>query len=231
MRITLSDLNTKDLATLVQRTITASDSGKYAVISNHPLLSELKTIYTEYDAVYTKSTFSGKGNDVANADRDRDISFRALKNFLNGYRKMPSLSNYQFAEDLYQIFKLYDLSLDKMSYSSQTAQMKKLIEDLEKPENIQKLNVLSLFPSFNEMKSKQDTFEQIFAEQAGANANLRNMKSASSIRKDLEKALRSYLNFITVMKDITGWELLYADINELVKAAKNSTAADHDEKK
>lgn len=230
MRITLSDLNTKDLATLVQRTITASDSGKYAVISNHPLFSELKTIYTEYDAVYTKSTFSGKGNDVLSADRDRDISFRALKNFLNGYRKMTLLSNYQLAEDLYQIFKLYDLSLDKMSYSSQTAQMKKLIEDLEKPENIQKLNVLSLFPSFNEMKSKQDTFEQIFAEQAGANANLRNMKSASSIRKDLEKALRSYLNFITVMKDITGWELLYADINELVKAAKNSSVADHEKK-
>lgn len=230
MRITLSDLNTKDLATLVQRMITASDSGKYAVISNHPLLSELKTVYTEYDAVYTKSTYSGKGNDVASADRDRDISFRALKNFLNGYRKMPSLSNYQFAEDLYQIFKLYDLSLDKMSYSSQTAQMKKLIEDLEKPENIQKLNALSLFPSFNEMKSKQDAFEQIFAEQAGANASLRNMKSASSTRKDLEKALRSYLNFITVMKEVTGWELLYADINELVKAAKNSTAADHEKK-
>ncbi|SEM30843.1 hypothetical protein SAMN05421856_102318 [Chryseobacterium taichungense] len=230
MRITLSDLNTKDLATLVQRTITTSDLGKYAVISNHPLLSELKKVYTEYDAVYTKSTYSGKGTDVASADRDRDVSFRALKNFLDGYRKMPSLSNYQFAEDLYQIFKLYDLSLDKMSYSSQTAQMKKLIEDLEKPENIQKLNALSLLPAFNEMKSKQDVFEQIFAEQAGANANLRNMKSASSIRKDLEKALRSYINFITVMKDVTGWELFYADINELVKAAKNSTVADHEKK-
>ncbi|WP_374459321.1 DUF6261 family protein [Chryseobacterium taeanense] len=230
MKITLSDLNTKDLATLVQRSITASDSGKYAVISNHPLLSELKTIYTEYDAVYTKSTYSGKGNDVASADRDRDISFRALKNFLNGYRKMPSLSNYQFAEDLYQIFKLYDLSLDKMSYSSQTAQIKKLIEDLEKPENTQKLDALSLFPAFDDMKSKQNAFEQIFAEQAGANANLRNMKSASSIRKDLEKALRSYLNFITVMKDITGWELLYADINEVVKAAKNSKAAKEEKK-
>ncbi|WP_312902367.1 DUF6261 family protein [Chryseobacterium taichungense] len=230
MRITLSDLNTKDLATLVQRTITTSDLGKYAVISNHPLLSELKKVYTEYDAVYTKSTYSGKGTDVASADRDRDVSFRALKNFLDGYRKMPSLSNYQFAEDLYQIFKLYDLSLDKMSYSSQTAQMKKLIEDLEKPENIQKLNALSLLPAFNEMTSKQHVFEQIFAEQAGANANLRNMKSASSIRKDLEKALRSYINFITVMKDVTGWELLYADINELVKAAKNSTVADHEKK-
>jgi len=76
-----------------------------------------------------------------------------------------------------------------MSYSSQTARLKKLVEDLEKPENIQKLNTLSLFPTFEDMKSKQNSFEQIFAGQAEANANLRNMKSASAIRRDLEKTL------------------------------------------
>lgn len=230
MKITLSKLNTKDLATLAQRIITVSDSGKYAVISNHPLLSEVKTMYADYDTVYTKSTFSGKGSDVVSADRDRDTSFITLKNFLNGYRKMVSLSNYQLAEDLYRIFKLYNLRLYKMSYSSQTAQMKKLIEELEQPENTQKLNTLSLFPAFNDMKAKQNAFEQIFAEQAGANANLRQMKSASAIRRDLEKTLKSYFALITAMKKVADWELLYADINELVKAAKNSTVADHEKK-
>lgn len=222
MKITLSELSTKDLATLAQRTIATSDSGKYAVISGHPLLSQLKISYAEYDAVYTKSTFSGKGNDVAHADRERDISFRALKNFLHAYSKMPSLAHYNIAEELFRIFTLYDLNLDKLSYSSQTAQMKKLIEDLEKPENLQKLNILSLFPAFNEMKSLQNTFEQIFSEQAEANAKLRQMKSASAIRKDLEKILKSFLSFITAMKAVPDWHLLYADINELVKAAKNN---------
>lgn len=230
MKITLAKLSTKDLATLAQRIIVASDSGKYDIISGHPLLSEVKTIYADYDVVYTKSTFSGKGNDVARADRDRDISFRAFKNYVNACRKMPLLPNYQLAEELFQIFLRYDLSLDKMSYSSQTARMKKLVEDLEKPENIQKLNTLSLFPTFDDMKSKQNFFEQIFAGQAEANANLRNMKSASAIRRDLEKTLKSYLNLISAMKEITGWELLYAEINELVKAAKNSTIADHEKK-
>ena len=203
---------------------------KYDIISGHPLLSEVKTIYADYDVVYTKSTFSGKGNDVARADRDRDISFRAFKNYVNACRKMPLLPNYQLAEELFQIFLRYDLSLDKMSYSSQTARMKKLVEDLEKPENIQKLNTLSLFPTFDDMKAKQNAFEQIFAGQAEANANLRNMKSASAIRRDLEKTLKSYLNLISAMKEITGWELLYAEINELVKAAKNSTITDHEKK-
>jgi len=49
------------------------------------------------------------------------------------------------------------------------------------------------------------------------------MKSASAIRKDLEQTLKTYINFITAMKDIPGWEVFYADINEFVKAAKNSS--------
>ena len=112
--------------------------------------------------------------------------------------------------------------MDRLSYSSQTAQMKKLVETLELPENAQKITTLSLTAAFAEMKTKHETFETLFAEQAEANADLRNMTSASAIRRNLEQTLRSYLNLITAMKEVPGWELLYADINELVKAASNS---------
>ena len=220
MKITLSKLSTKDLATLSQRIINSSESGNFPVISNHPLLTEFKTKYADYDEVYTKQIYSGKGVNVAEADKERDHVFRNLKNYLNSYRKMILLPNYQFAVDVFEIFKAYNLNLDKLSYSSQTAQMKKLIEELETSENIQKLNALLLLPSFNEMKSKHEAFELIFAEQAGANADLRQMKSASAIRRDLEKTLKSFLSLITAMKDIPDWKLLYADSNELVKAAK-----------
>lgn len=223
MKITLSKLSTKDLATLSQRIINSSESGNFPVISDHPLLTDLKTMFADYDEVYTKQIYSGKGVNVAEADRERDNAFRVLKNFLNGYRKMTTLSNYQFAEDAFQIFRLYGIDVDKESYSRQTAQMKKLIEDLEKPENIQKLHALSLTTAFNDMKSKHEAFEIIFAEQAVANANLRLMKSATAIRRDLEKTIKSFLSLITAMKDIQDWKLLYADLNELVKAAKNST--------
>jgi len=225
MKITLSTLSTKDLATFTQRLINTSTSGNYSVINNHPLINDIKSKYADYDAVYTKQTFSGKGRDVNSADRERDSAFINLKSYLSSYRKMSSLPNHQYAEDLYQIFKMHGLDLDRMSYSSQTAQMKKLIETLQTTENIQKITALSLHTAFSEMKSKQNAFESIFAEQAGANAELRQMNSASSIRRDLEKTLKSFLSLITAMKDVPDWQLLYFDTNELVKAAKNSTTA------
>ncbi|SDF51452.1 DUF6261 family protein [Epilithonimonas hungarica] len=178
MKITLRRLSTKDLATLTHRTINTSESGNYPVIDGHPLLVELKLKYADYDAVYTKMTFSRKGNDVANSDNERDLAFTTLKAFLNSYRKMVTLPSYQSAEDLYQIFKQFGLNLDRMSYSSQTAQMKKLIEELEKAENFQKIKDLKLTAAFDDMKDRQADFEKIFAVQAGANADLRNQKNS-----------------------------------------------------
>lgn len=72
------------------------------------------------------------------------------------------------------------------------------------------------------MKTRHEDFEVQFADQAEANADLRQMTSASAIRKDLEKNLKTYLGLLTAMKEVPGWQLLYSDTNELVKAAKNS---------
>lgn len=180
--------------------------------------------------MYTKQIYSGKGSEVATADHERDVAYTNLKAFLNGYRQLPSAPNHQLAEDIFGIFKTFGLNLDRLSYSSQTAQMKKLIEELEIPANRQKIAVLSLDAAFTEMKTKHEAFETLFADQAEANADLRQMTSASAIRKDLEKNLKSYINLLTAMKDVPDWELLYSDTNELVKAAKNSEVKTKEEK-
>ncbi|WP_294297302.1 DUF6261 family protein [uncultured Chryseobacterium sp.] len=230
MKITLARLSTKDLATLAQRIISNAQSGKYPAVTNHPLISALQNSYTEYDQVYAKQVYSGKGKEVAMADHERDVAYSNLKSFLNGYRKLPSASNHQAAEELYTVFKNFGLDLDRLSYSSQTAQMGKLIGELETAENAQRMMLLSLTAAFAEMKAKHENFELVFAEQAEANADLRQMTSATAIRKDLEKKLKSYLSLLTAMKGVTGWELVYSDTNELLKAAKNSVLGKKDEK-
>lgn len=225
MKITLQKLSTKDLATLAQRIINSSKNGNYTVVENHELLIAIEEQYNVYDKVYAKLAFSCKGHTVAEADRTRDYLFSGMKQFLKGYEKLPSLDNYQIAIDVLSIFKIHGLDLDKLSYSAETAQMKKLIEELEKPETLNKLSTLNLETIFNQLKTAQTDFEAIYAEQAEANADLRQLPSASAIRKNLEAALKNYLNLLTAMKSVENWKLIYADINEIVKAAKNSTLA------
>lgn len=218
MKISLVRLSTKDLATLTQRTIEASKNGKNRVSEPNLLLGEVEKIYADYDAVYTKQTFSGKGKTVAAADEERDRVFSMFRNFLWGYRQIPTMPNADKAEKLYQIIKSFGTDLNKLSYAEQTAQMKKLIEELEKPENKSMLKALGLEATFAELKQKQEDFETIFAEQATANADLRKLPSATAIRKSLEKSLRSYLDFLSVMQNLPQWNALYLEVSELVKA-------------
>ena len=182
----------------------------------------MEQAYAEYDAVYTKQVFSGKGKSVAEADEARDKAFSALRNFLFGYHQLSIAPNADKARELYEIIKTYGTDMDRQTYSTQTAQLKKLIEELNESENKAKLTALGIFPALEDLKTKQEAFENLFAEQSEANAELRKTPSATTLRKDLEKALRSYLDFLTAMKSLPEWEDLYQDINELVKAARNS---------
>ncbi len=217
MKTGLTRLSTKDIATLAKRVLESSKSGKYPVVENHELLLAIENEYKAYSDTYSKSTYSGKGTEVAEADDKRDKLFNSIKSFVKGYTAIETMPNSADAVDLYAIFEKFGLTINQLSYAEESAQMIKLIEELEKPENTAKLTALGIQPTFNELKAAQQNFETVYAQQAEANANLRNLPSATGSRKNLEIALRNYFNLLTAMKNISGWEMIYADINELVK--------------
>ncbi len=218
MKTSLTSLTTKDIATLAKRVIESSKNGKYAVVENHQLLIEVENEYNVYRQVYSKDTYSGKGKEVADADDVRDKLFRNLKVFLKGYMAIEEMPNSADAADLYHIFERFGLNIDRLSYAEESAQMVKLIDELEKAENKSKLKALRVYSVFVNMKKAQNDFEALYAKQAEANADLRHLPSASVIRKKLETALRNYFNLLDAMKGVPGWEMIYADINEIVKS-------------
>lgn len=219
MTIQLSKITTKDLATLAMRIIKSSREGKYVLKLETPLLNVLEDVYKEYDLVYIKKTYSGKGDEVSAIHKDRCRIYSNMKTFLSGYTKIKTMPHYEEALKLSTIFNSFN-SISRLSYASVTAQMSKIIEILETPENKSNLEKLNLKETFNSLKEVQNRFESIFSEQAESNAELRKTKSASIKRKDLEKALKGYLDYITLMKDIEGWGDIYVDLNEIIKSFK-----------
>ncbi|MDO4881395.1 MAG: DUF6261 family protein [Capnocytophaga sp.] len=219
MTIQLSKITTKDLATLAWRVIKSSREGKYILKLETPLLNVLEDVYKEYDLVYIKKTYSGKGDEVSAMHKERCRIYSNIKTFLSGYTKIKTMPNYEDALKLSSVF-LSFASISRLSYASVTAQMRKVIEILETEENKISLQKLNLTETFQSLKEVQTQFEIIFSEQAESNAELRKTKSASVKRKDLEKALKAYLDYITLMKDIEGWGDIYVDLNEIIKSFK-----------
>ncbi len=223
MKAGLSKLTTKDLATLAERVINATKQSNIQEAKTHSFLNQLENIYESYSAVLFKTTYSGKGKSVAIADKERNLCVRSLKLILNGYSKLKEFTNYSDAVSLYDTMKVYGLNLDKLSYSEQTAQINKLIESFEKDTNKTKLETLHLTEIFELLKQSQENFKTIYDEQAVANAALRKIKSASILRKDMEKSLKRYLDYVTLMIDTPQWKPLYNQLNEYVKASKKTS--------
>lgn len=222
MKITLSRLSNSILGSLADQTISTSKKEQYAVVKNNPLLEVLETEFTGYIAVFGKQTFSGMGTTVEKADIVRDADFCGMKTILLGYIKLPGFELQQEATDLYTIFENRGLDINTFSYANQTTEMDKLITDLDKPENLLKLDHLHLSVHFGKMKIDETEFKRIYSEQIGANSELRKMQSASSTRRNLENALHNYLNTVEAMKNFTGWNALHTELNEVVKSVRNS---------
>ena len=223
-----SRLSIDTLSELTRRVLDISAKAAYAVVLNHPLLQKLIAAYADYFAAFDKKTYSGMGKLVADADLHRDDFFKGMRNSLWGFSKMKGLTAQQDAIDLYAIFETHGIDLDRYNYGDQTTHMDKLFEELDKPENAAKIERLHLTEAYGLMKAAQTNFVAIFAEQMGINSELRLTESATSLRGNLEAALRNYLNVVTAMNQLEGWKNLYTELNEAVKAARNSSKPGQD---
>jgi predicted nucleic acid-binding protein len=225
MKINLARISTKNLATLAQRTIEASSKPVHTVVKNQPLFDAVIAVYNVYDGVYVKDTYSGKGVLVAEADTLRDRAFAGSKYTLEGMTLIDGFSGQQEAKELYAIFEKYGLGLDRYSYAEQSAQQKKLIEELDLPANTAKIEKLHLTEIFGLHKAAYQKFEQQFGEQTEANAALRQQESATSVRISLEAALRNYFSLVDAMKSVAGWKELNAELTEIAKSFNTPSAS------
>lgn len=217
MRISLRKIKTKNLAVLAQQVIQASKTGAYKLSTDHVLLTKLESESREYNEVYTKPAYSLKGREVQEADAARTKAYRRLRAYVKAYGEIPSLPDYEEAVALYQVMRRFDIK--EMNYAEKSAEMKLLVKELEKPEHAERFKKLKLKPAFDELKTLYEGFEDLYAEQASANAALRATPSATAIRQRLERALRDYIDYLTAMRSQEGWEMIYSEVNELVKAA------------
>lgn len=218
-------LRVDTVSTLAKRTIEISEKPEFtALVKDNPLLDKLKRTHDVYFAVFNKDIYSGLGEDVKNGDIKRDNFYRGMYRMLVSMSNMEGMSLQQDAKELLTYFEPFGLEITGYSYGDESAYLNKLIEALDKPAALAKLEKLNLKEPFELLKQTQLDFEALFATQVSANAALRDMESASSLKASLIQDLRNYLNMVTAMQGVDAWKVLYNELNELVKAAHNSIA-------
>ena len=110
------------------------------------MLETVRTEYGEYDAVYTKQIYSGKGDLLLEADDKRDAPFSGFKFILKGHFRVSGSPHLQDAKDIYAIIEKYGIDIDRYKYAEESALMKKMLEELDYLKTPRKLNACSSPP-------------------------------------------------------------------------------------
>lgn len=231
MKINFNKLTIRDLGEFAQRVIDAAKNSGVDEIKNHSFLAKLEEDFAPFYATLSKQVFSGKGQSVAQADDQRDKLLNNIKAFLEGYARLPLLPHHPDAVALLQDFKTFGSGVTKLSYAEQTIQMSKLIEVLQQPAQLQRFKNIHLESSFEELKKAHQNFKTIFDEHASANASLRETASASTLRKDLERSLKRFLDLVTLMHSSEQWTPFYLKLNEFAKATNTKTTKGNNSQK
>lgn len=222
MTVKTSHFPTSVLGSFTNNVITVSEKPVYTVVSNHVLLTELKKSYSSFFEVFGKQTYSGLGKDLEASDNLRDEPLRGIRSILKGFVKVSGYAYHKEAEELLSLMNQYGDEINKMSYSAENESLDKLFAVFDQEQNLTKLAHLNLSELYSTLKSRHADFKTLYYQQTQANAELRQLESASGLRYELNQALRNYLNMVTAMRSVTGWAALYAELNELAKSANNS---------
>ena len=222
LRVNYSELSTKVLGNLSNRTIeVVSPAYQSGVLQHNPLVEVLTAKNKSYQEIVIKSTYSGLGDPVAEADLRRDKLYRSLRRMLQGMAAFNETPKGKAAEALLTVFEESG-SIRNLSYADQNIVMQTLIKRLDEPVNQGHLSTVSAKDEYDALKQAQTAFEAISAEQTDANSALRKKPSASGARRELHLALRNLFSLVSAMKNVAGWEDLYHDLNELIKEARQS---------
>lgn len=211
------------IANLATRVLEISVKPVYVnLVANLPFLQKLTEANTAYHLVIDKPAYSGKGKQVSAADLLRDNRFLGIRNTILGMIQLDGIAFHQDAVDLNTVIELHGTDLYRYTYDDESTHLNQLIQDLEKPENLMRLQRLNLTEAFTLLKASQTDFIQLVGGQSEADSILRGMESASSLYKNMATSLRNYVNYVDAMSEIDStWIGLSLELNEALKATNN----------
>ncbi len=127
-------------------------------------------------------------------DEERDQSFKALYHYIKACTLLPEGVTRNAAQIIFPIFDKYGISMTYLAYTEQTAQMKSLIEELEKEEIKSEIGkIVHLEGMVESLKNVQASFQQAHSDYTSQVSTLRNEQSASELKPQVLEVLNEQL--------------------------------------
>ena len=221
MKANWRKLSTRSLGAAIKRVINVTNLNDNEEAKNHPLFAVMVTSYNNFVPLIPKSATSGMSPMVRQLASEVYGYLKGIRKIAEGATQFPNtekgVAGAKVAEIIAKGGKLYAQRVGEADFSTTS-----VITELNKPENAPYITALGLTEELQALTDAKARHDEQDTLRLDADSALRQTDSATKARPEVEGALKDWLNSITAMRKIEGWQDLYSDLSEVVKAAKRA---------
>lgn len=188
----------------------------------HPVFLEVEKERNIFTPLVAKDHYTRMSDMLKKLNSEILTDIRGIKNFALGIVAIHSdADKVNAAQTILNAIKkggkLYNQKTSELNSRITT-----VINEFAKPEVQAAFTALALTDAGNSLIEKKKRYDAGSVEHVDKKSEISQTENASTARPRLEEALKDYLALVTAMRKVSGWEDLYADINEVVKRMKRS---------
>lgn len=188
-----------------------------------PVFDELKTLHTQIITAINQETATSR---LDMADKVRDTAIRNLHDVLKGYSVMPLDHLKSSGTVLLAVFNRYGVKITNENYSSESALIMSLLQDLASADLVHHIASLSgVFESIEQVRFTQESFERVRQEHEKILAQKSATPSATKLKKPLFDIINgkiiTYLNTMS-MVDADKYRAFADLVCQVVDSANNT---------
>lgn len=198
------------LSTVTSRIIDDVEKSSFQDAGKCEQFLKLKEASELYLISIQKRKNSSYSKDVIDKDNARDKVIISMKQNINSYITLGDSETKESAISIQNVLQNIATGIETMPYTEETSYIKKLITELKKPEYQKAVETLRFDYLIKLLEKANAEFEETFAIRTKDLIAINEVESATTQRKQLEKALRGFVEYINAMLTLHPSEELFA---------------------
>lgn len=219
----LSKIPVASLGGVTDRVITTTKESNLQDVITDSAFTNLEEKSKRYTEGLSKRLYSKLTNDMVALDKKRDGISRRMDEYVLSLLESPIETMHAPARRVYDIIERYP-NVESEAYVDKSKHLRKMIAELRDANLKDDVTLLNLKPWIDALEAANEEFEAKIIERGNDLVAIREVQSATALRRDLEQALRDYFEFVhgmVVTKKTEEYKLFEKKLQERLDTAIN----------
>lgn len=211
------------LGGVTDRVITTTKESNLPEVIGDSSFTNVEEASLRYTDGLSKRRYSKLTTQMVGIDKKRDSISHRMGEYVYSLLESPIEAMHASARRVYDIIERYP-KVEALPYGDESKLLRKMIAELRDASLKDDVALLNLKPWIDALEAANEEFEAKIIERGNDLVAIREVQSATTLRRDLEQALRDYFEFVhgmVVTKKTDEYRLFEKKLQERVDTAVN----------